>query len=139
MIKNIDRAKYIDCVFGLDKLNECCINGIRSTAQTIRNLPFLTFDYEGFRWNPKIDINTGEVLFWPKGRRAVINFNIKWFSCTYLDYEKQFIGTENKEIPFYLQRDLIDTTESLNFIINRKGFIENWPTFDEILKQLSLA
>ena len=140
IIKNIKRTyniKYVDCSFLIDELNKCQLNGISSTAQTIRNLPFLNFNRIGFEWSPRINLETGKVLCWPKGLKAIINFKLNFCVCTYLtdEYTTAFDDTN---IPNYLQLDLIDNGEHLSFTINGDGFIENWPKLEEIIRQVSL-
>lgn len=128
--------KYVDCKFELEDLSQCRINNVSSTAQTIKNLPFLTYKRSGFEWNPRIILETGQVVCWPKGIRATINFQLKSHICVYLSntYNEIFADVEN--IPEYLKLDLVDNGEMLCFTINSDGYIENWPSIEKIVKEL---
>ena len=132
-IKRTYNIKYVDCSFFLDGLTGCRINGVSSSAQTIKNLPFLTYSVAGFEWNPRIDLETGKITCWPKGIRAVINFKLSSYHCTYAteDFEYAF---EDDRLPEYLQLDLIDNSDSLSFTVNPNGYIENWPDQNTIIK-----
>ena len=92
-LTNTYEIKYVDCKFELEDLSQCRINNVSSTAQTIKNLPFLTYKRSGFEWNPRIILETGQVVCWPKGIRATINFQLK--SC------REKITKEDIDFPKY--------------------------------------
>lgn len=138
-IKNIEKVydiKYVDCIFTIEDISKCRINGVSSTAQTIKHLPFLKYELQGFKWSPKIDLEEGRVIDWPRGIKAIINFDVRSYLCIYFDKNYTFKFNDESVIPSYLQLDLIDDRESLNFTINGTGYIENWPNIKEIIKQL---
>lgn len=128
--------KYVDCNFEIEDISKCRINGISSSAQTIKNLPFLKYKQSGFEWNPRILIETGQIVCWPKGIRAVINFELRSHFCNYLTDTYAPIFSNDEKIPDYLQLDLVDNSQALNFTINGDGYIENWPDVQDIMKQL---
>lgn len=137
--KNIQRTfdiKYVDCKFTLEDISKCKINNISSTAQTIKHLPFLKYELSGFKWDPRIILETGKVVCWPEGITAVVNFKLRYHTCVYLTSNYETAFEEVYKIPNYLQLDLIDDSETLSFTINSKGYIENWPKLENIIKEL---
>jgi hypothetical protein len=139
LTKNITKTydiKYVDCNFELEDPSRCRLNGVSSAAQTVKHLPFLKYNIKGFQWSPRIILENGRVVCWPKGLTANINFNLKSFVLSYLTNVYECAFKEERKLPDFLQLDLIDNSETLNFTINPEGYIENWPSSEEILKQL---
>lgn len=123
----INKPKYVDCIFAIEDISKCRINGVSSTAQTIKHLPFLSFNKDGFCWKLRIMLNSGKVVSWPKGINAVVNFDLNSFSFSYFNNSNECISYNEIEVPSFLQLDLIDTRDGVNFTINRNGYIKNWP------------
>ena len=135
--RTTDDVKYVDCMLGIQQLEQCRINGVSSILQTVKSLPFLISQYNGFYWNPRINLETGEVFGWPKGLRAEIYFGVKFCECTYLDENGEIsFGSKIDEIPSYLQLDLIDVANSVRLTINTNGFVENWPSEETIIESI---
>ncbi len=139
VIKNIKKAydiKYVDCEFGIEGLDKCQINGVSSTAQTIRNLPFLNFKRTGFEWSPRINLETGKILCWPIGIKAIVNFQVTSHCCTYTTKTYEYAFSEDKAIPSFFQLDIVDNEEMISLNINSRGYIENWPSVENIVTEL---
>lgn len=137
--KNVKKTfdiRYVDCQFSIGNLQQCNINGVSSTAQTVKHLPFLKFNHSAINWSPRIILDSGRIVCWPKGIKATINFEVRAHTCYYLTSNNECAFVEEHQIPFYLQLDLIDNSEALNFTVNEEGYIENWPDVEQIVKQL---
>ena len=65
-----------------------------------------------------------------------MNFKLRYHTCVYLTSNYETAFEEVYKIPNYLQLDLIDDSETLSFTINSKGYIENWPKLENIIKEL---
>ena len=119
--------RYIECKLQIKDLSQCCINGISSTAQTIKNLPFLINGELKHYWNIKIDLKTGTIVNWPKHLNVDAYFEVYDIQLNAYNENNLFIMAKvPNDIPKCLQLDLINKFNCINISINNFGSIKNW-------------
>ena len=92
-------------------------------------MPCMSYNHETdeYRWEPIIDIATGQIINWEKGKTAVTNYKVV-DECS-LAYE-DFYGTTTDYVEDYVP-DLLCPDDNgygdyMYMTINADGFIDNW-------------
>lgn len=120
----LENAKYIEVFAGARYWEDSKLNGVEDVDGKI---PLR----KGGCWCPTIDLNTGEVLNWPKGTTANVHYKV----C---DSGQYWLLNEQKERilqwkDYYVPDSILCPKakgygDYIILNINENGFIENWKT-----------
>lgn len=125
----LDNAKYIEVTAFARYWEDAKLNGEEDSDG---KMPLR----KGDCWCPTIDLNTGEVLNWPKGNTAKVHYKV----CDAGEYWL-LDETKNRILQwkgYYVPDSILCIKDKgygdyIIFSINENGFIENWknPYLDE--------
>lgn len=120
----LDNAKYIEVFANARYWEDTEVNGVSDKDGKI---PLR----KGYCWCPTIDLNTGEVLNWPKGTTASVHYKV----C---DAGQYWLLDENKKRilqwkGYYVPDSILCIKDNgygdyIILSINENGFVENWKT-----------
>lgn len=128
MNKNITKGWELKIDVGVIYWEDAIVNGVEDTEGTM--IPCRKDD----RWQPVINVDTGTIINWEKGKTATINYKVCGDGSYYLyDKETKLIG---KRVDDYVIKDLgIDGNgfgDYIFIIVDEEGKIKNWdPKFTE--------
>lgn len=118
--KEVD-VKYIQVSAGVRYWEDAEVNGIEDKNGDL--IPFR----DGDNWTPVINVDTGEILNWPKGTTAKIHYKV----CddgTYglLDEFQALIIERDGYVPDILAPCGEGYGDYIILNVNTDGFVENW-------------
>lgn len=127
-------AKHLFCKIGVRYSEDASINGKEDTEGNL--MPFL----EHGNWNIKIDIETGQIIGWPRGTIADVHYKV----CDNGNYI--LFDEENKEVikyrgyvPKCLQIEENGYGDYVIIKIDSNGYIHNWEFSQEDINHLNNA
>ncbi|MGM0589239.1 MAG: hypothetical protein ACQETE_12530 [Bacteroidota bacterium] len=106
---------------GVRYWEDASVNGINDTDGDL--IPFK----DGDSWCPEIDIDTGQILYWPEGTEADIHYKIAdRCECELLDENGTHITGRSGYVPNILSPGGRGYGDYIIMKVDKNGFIDRW-------------
>ncbi|WP_373803041.1 hypothetical protein [Bacteroides heparinolyticus] len=129
-------VKYLKLDAGVRYFEDAEVNGVQDDEDN-PTIPFAVLcDYE-YRWMPTIDIETGQIVDWPKGTTADVHYKV----CddgTYslLDKDKNVLIEVSSYVPGILCPKEEGYGDYIIMDIDEDGYIADWECNQRLIDNL---
>lgn len=90
-------------------------------------MPFLFKENKQVFWKPLIDVNTGNIINWPKGISAKICYKVvDEFACDLIDSNDSLVFRYDGYVPSFMALDEEGYGDYIYITIENNGHIKGW-------------